>query len=494
MSETRPVGWYTGQETDSLFEGGDVVLRLVSRTPGSTLALPRDSIESLRMDDDIPWHHVADVPDYARIMKGGEDYMISQYDAEIEALRKQEQEDELYFHEDSTWTQKAIASIEFSKGQVRGLGNPPDMPTEVPQPPALRPPIKFEGPAEGVPDMYFFQQAIKSGQSSSRDSGAQPTPEQTSPRISSTDLSSAVSKLSVTESTKRVAKPGSSHHAHPHDQPYYFYQALPHFYLSSLDIRILKSAFGDFAQFPSTILPRIEHVSTGHIVDEDLRKRIKYLSHLPYGCEVSFLECDWTDVVSQEILAQFGPEITKRRKRNTEKALREEKESIRAEKEEEKRWAAARRRRSSITESSDRPFSESDFLPLGLGATSGMELVQVDTAFSSASPPWSSSRGGDHSFAALASPSSSPPTKRTVWGTAAIGTESTSAPVLPPAAPSRDDGWLHNWEDELLAERQEAALAEATTDAAASSSTPPVVNRKKKKKITLMSTNARRAA
>jgi hypothetical protein len=444
------------------------------------------------MDDDIPWHHVADVPDYARIMKGGEDYMISQYDAEIEALRKQEQEDELYFAEDSTWTQKAIASIELSKEKVKGLGNPPDMPTEIiPQQPLVsRPPIKFESPAEGVPDMYFLQHATKSGHSSSRDSGVQPTPEQTSPRISSTDLSAAVSKLSVTESTKRVAKAGSSHHAHPHDQPYYFYQALPHFYLSSLDIRILKSAFGDFSQFPSTILPRIEHVSTGHIVDEDLRKRIKYLSHLPYGCEVSFLECDWTDVVTQEILDQFGPEITKRRKRNAEKALREEKESIRAEKEEEKRWAAARRRRSSITESSDRPFSESDFLPLGLGATSGMDSVQVDTAVSSASPPWSSSRGGDHSFAALASPSSSPPTRRTVWGTAAVGSESASAPVLP-SAPSRDDGWLHNWEDELLAERQEAALAEATE--AASSSTPPV-NRKKKKKITLMSTNARRAA
>jgi hypothetical protein len=47
MSETRPVRWYIGQEGTPPREGEDVVLRLVMRQPGSTLALPRDGADAL---------------------------------------------------------------------------------------------------------------------------------------------------------------------------------------------------------------------------------------------------------------------------------------------------------------------------------------------------------------------------------------------------------------------------------------------------------------
>lgn len=36
VSETRPARFYEGQEGDAPREGGDVVLRLVTRKPGST--------------------------------------------------------------------------------------------------------------------------------------------------------------------------------------------------------------------------------------------------------------------------------------------------------------------------------------------------------------------------------------------------------------------------------------------------------------------------
>jgi hypothetical protein len=83
-----------------------------------------------------------------------------------------------------------------------------------------------------------------------------------------------------------------------------------------LDIRILKAAFGDYATFPATILPRVERISSGHIVDDELRKRVKYLGHLPQGCEVNFLECDWRDVVVPEILERFSAETVIRSKLN----------------------------------------------------------------------------------------------------------------------------------------------------------------------------------
>lgn len=44
--------WYTGQEGTPPREGDDVVLRLVMRQPGSTLALPRDGADALNKVSD----------------------------------------------------------------------------------------------------------------------------------------------------------------------------------------------------------------------------------------------------------------------------------------------------------------------------------------------------------------------------------------------------------------------------------------------------------
>lgn len=532
ISDIRPVGWYRGQ-TDTPTEGGDVVLRLVMRHPRSTLALPRDGVEkTLGLDDDIPWYHVAEVPDYARIMKGGEDYMISQYDNEIQDLLRQAQEDELLFGDDSTWTRKAVAAIREAKEKVKDIGNPPIPPRQPPERRPTRIPIKFEQPPDGVPEMYKIRHATKPGQTLPNNvhtpSNPPTTARNTFPNHDQLDdVSVAISKLEVNQTlemqnqrthsnlsaqSKTAGKARDASGApHPPDHPFYFYQALPHFYLSSLDIRILKAAFGDYSQFPSTILPRIERISTGHIVDEDLRKRTKYLGHLPYGCEVSFLECDWRDLVGSDVLQQFSGDIERRRKRNREKAAQEEKERIRAEKnEEEQRWASARRKRPSVS-AADRPFSENDFQPLGFEASSS--APGFDPTMSSASPPWSSSRGRNRpSFTALASPSGSPPDSsatttagptlhRTVWGTAAI------APTSPQATyrnPDREpnDGWLQDWERELMVEQEHKILAATTnidsngpgnsTNATGTGTTGG--KKKKNKKITLMSTTARRAA
>ncbi|EFR03403.1 RING finger domain-containing protein [Nannizzia gypsea CBS 118893] len=520
MSETRCVRWYSGQEIDTLMEGGDVFLRLVMRRPGSTLALPRDGADRRPHgpEDDLPWYNAAEVTDYARFMKGGEEYMISQYDAELEALEKQEQEDELLFGQDSTWTQKAMAAIREAKEKIKGIGNPPHFHRndgegnkhgEDPSPPTAPHTEETAG--------------LHGPGTSSSISGHHTAPSRMSRKPGEDDdISSRVSKLDINQhhhphtkqpasSDERTSHPTTheSERGHPADVPYYFYQALPHFYLSSLDIRILKSAFGDFSLFPSTILPRVEHISTGHIMDDDLRKRVKYLSHLPYGCELTFLECDWTDLVSPSVLEKFSVDIERRRKRNREKAAREEKERIRAEREEdEKRLVGAnRRKRSSLSSPSERPFSASDFQPLGPGASSlaNNNDDHVDTSVSTASPPWSSSQSRNNhnrqSFAALATPSNSPPSRRTVWGTAMVESSSpTASSSQDHYAPSHDDGWLQNWEAELLAEQQERIMNGTNPNSGSSSgvgkNTPGATPGKKKKakKITLMSTNARRAA
>lgn len=509
ISETRPVRWFTGQEGEAPREGTDVVLRLIARQPGSTLALPRDGADSMDKQEDIPWYFAAEVADYARIMKGSEEYMAEQYDQETAKLQVQEKEDELMFGEETQWTKKAVSAIREAKERLNGIGNPPSAPKQPPEKKAKRPPIKFHASSQQVPEHYMVQHAARSGQSLPALAVQIPSPphaQEATMFVNGVSLEQASSDggSRIPKSESRIssdsasARPDSQHHGNT-DSNFYFYEALLHYYLSPLDIRILKAAFGDFASFPSTILPRVERVSTGHIVDDDLRKRAKYLAHLPHGCEVGFLECDWTDVVVPEVLQGFEAEIGRRRKKNQEKELREEKERLRAEKvEDEQRWASARRRRPTPP---SELASEADFQPLPrLEERSEVPSSWEGEGTSSSSPPWpSSSRQQNGSaFASLASPSTSPAATRTVWGTAAIAPGS---PVLPPVRLSNeqteDDGWLQDWEKDLL--QEDELLARYQVHAIDAGEGPkagaPISGKKKKnKKITLMTTNGRRAA
>lgn len=452
ISEVRPVRWFSGQEASMLQEGGDVLLRLLKRNPGTTLALPRDAAESYGGHDDIPWCHMAEMMDYARFMKAGEEYMREQYDLELAALEEQEKEDELLFGDDTTWIRKAMAAVDEAKAKLDGLPNsPPHAPGQSQSTAESVVPEAWEDATPAAPATSVSTQANSMARRSFGSQGGPPRPR----------------------------------------APFYFYNALPNFYLSPLDIRILKSAYGDFAAFPSTILPRVEHISTGHVVDDELRKRAKYMAHLPYGAEVSMLECDWTDVISAEVLSHFHDDISRRRRKNHEKEAREERDRVRAEREEEeKRWAASRRKRPSIP---DKSFSDADFAPLQhLAASPPAESSLAQT------PPWGPHRGHS-SFATLASPGTSPEGPRTVWGTAAVAPSTpplAAAPAPPPPPPPVDDGWLQDWERDLLDEADAVALVEARTagEGSAKGAAAHSTKKNKKKKITLMSTNARRGA
>ncbi|KAL9614093.1 MAG: hypothetical protein Q9167_001378 [Letrouitia subvulpina] len=516
MSEIRPVRWFIGQEGQQPQEGEDIILRLVTRQHGSTLALPRDGADALDSADDIPWYFAAEVMDYARIMKGSESYMEQQYDKEIEDLQRQEQEDELLFGEENVWASKAVNSITEAKERLKGLGDPPTAPVLPSERGHRRVPPSFYNQSPQDPSYINVQHAGKLGLASSYESStsseliscSNPTPDVGTSRgaveISYIEATSSIdgSGTSLARETSSTPRDDKLHcsdgkawsRTFPRPSAgsdYFFYEALLHYYLSPLDIRILKTAFGQYSSFPSTILPRVERVSGGHIVDDELRRRTKYLAHLPHGCEVAFLECDWTDIVGPEILNMFSTEIERRQKRNREKAVREEKARIRAEREEDdKRWAAARRRRPDPSHDTI-PEAEPQGLVPGndrLGVSPPSESISV-----SSSPPWSSRAISGSAFATLASPSTSPVAPKTVWGTAAVAPLSSPDPLPPEQDNVGNDGWLQDWEHDLLQENELALQLEASS---IGSTTPAVSNskRKKGKKITLMTTNARRGA
>lgn len=279
-----------------------------------------------------------------------------------------------------------------------------------------------------------------------------------------------------------VSQPGSAKTSSEAD--FYFYSALPHLYLSPLDIRILKTKYGSFAAFPSTLLPRVEHISTGHVVDDALRKRAKYLGHLPHGCVISFLECDWTDIVPAETLESFAADIERRRSRNRDKAAQEERERLQSE-----RIEAAALRNLTGSRRPHSPSMEHDASPPFMD----MADFQPLAAPSGTTPP--DPRLG---FSTLASMSTSPSTQRTVWGTPAISTTPGMEDV--PVPSNVDDGWLKD-EDLFLSPSELARQMEALNTIDKEDNGQGSSSRgggggggkkKKKQKITLMSTGGRR--
>ncbi|KAK6523586.1 hypothetical protein TWF281_001567 [Arthrobotrys megalospora] len=504
MNEVRPVKFYTGQEVPAPREGEDVTLRLMMRQPGSTLALPKDVAANMPVlkrkgsfgsgkeeVDSIPWHYAAEVTDYARIMKGTKGYLEEEYQREIAELEEQERVDELMFGDETDWVQKAIGKVKSAIEKVQEL---PEKGEEKHEKVLVRElyerHLREEAEARAelnkqrgkivqqtevdIPEMYLMTS------SSARNGIGHENPPPADAKPPQVETPTALHTTAPRSPTRHR----TSKHIDAHDptQPYFFYQALPHSYLSPLDIRILKVAFGSFAAFPSSVLPRVENFSMGHVVDDELRKRAKYLSHLPYGCEVAFLECDWTDIVPADVLDKFSTDLERRRRKKRDKDNREERDRVRAEKEEdEKRWSEARR---SAPGRSDSGGVESE---LGLAMEMSrreFESVTEEEDHDEGVVP----NGPKLGFGSL--PQSSPPNTRTVWGTPIVGGGDGEASKQYSAVleEKKDTGWLEGWEKGIVAADQ-AAIA-----AAVASSSGGAKGKKKFRKVTLMTNTGKRGA
>ncbi|KHJ30234.1 putative ring finger domain protein [Erysiphe necator] len=456
ISEMRSVRWYAGQENLPSRDGEEIVLRLVTRKPGKTLALPKELTEGLRNLDDIPWYSSTEIADYAKIMKGGQEYMNDQYTCEIEDIRNLEKENELIYDEGPEWTQKAISEIYEAKKRIQGIGNPP----------MIYKCLGENKPKKSTTLSQVTEEFIREEPLSTRTS-----------KFCEVEKNAQNSAL---KSRAREHKDVKNQINEKKDNPkieksFFFYHALPHYYLSPLDIRILKSAYGSFDLFPSVLLSRIEHVSNGHIINNEFRKRMKYLSHIPQGCEIKFLECDWTGIIVPEILDQFSNEIEMRRKRNSDKLYREEREKLLAEKaEDDTHWLINKTHNCNDLEN----------FPLEIPKSS---LVSSDLL--STEPTCSSS-----SFAAQSVETTG---TRTVWGTMLVASSSKDISTQQ-KEPDVDDGWLKKWEVELeIEDNLDIQARDLSLNKQGSVKNPGSGKEQKKKKarkITLMSTTAKRAA
>ncbi|CDZ97925.1 Predicted E3 ubiquitin ligase [Phaffia rhodozyma] len=163
-----------------------------------------------------------------------------------------------------------------------------------------------------------------------------PTPLTKQPSLSNpSDTSSSTSPKKSLQPRPPV-RPRTGSALLPSAEPsFYFYQAVDgqHIYLHPLDIRVLLAEYKSYASFPQLLELTVEGAEEG-TMNEDLRRRCKYLAHLPTGCAITFIQVDLTRLASKSVLAQFEAPLRQRRQRRKDKGKKEEREKKKAEEKE----------------------------------------------------------------------------------------------------------------------------------------------------------------
>ncbi|KAG7758122.1 hypothetical protein KL911_001098 [Ogataea haglerorum] len=165
------------------------------------------------------------------------------------------------------------------------------------------------------------------------------------------------------------------------EKGFFFYQTAFNssvkYFLTNLDVQILKSLYGDYSAFPLTLHPILENINYEYSpLTEETIGKLKYLGHLPVGTEIGFLELDWTDQLPQfpkEISARFSKKLSERSRASRNKKRREDHSKAVFEKELELKTLQFYSKENNLSltdygygeQASPHKFVESDAPPLG---------------------------------------------------------------------------------------------------------------------------------
>lgn len=254
--------------TDERFEipkiGQDVVLKLMARPHENILPIPHSLNLNHRKIGNTPWYSDTDVYPYARIMQGGLKFIVDSYEADKASIMKQYEEDKLLFNDDGKFVHRAIEEI----------------------------------------DMHLEVMKRSFGENYS-----EPNP-----------LITSMDNLSITKNNSGLDDSNC----------YFFYQtafnSTTRYFLSPLDVKVLFQTYGQYSEFPTTLLLKVDNVSYGYMVTEQTLKRYKYMSHLPLGTEFAFIEVNWKNMLPPEIYKLFSKELSDRRRRLLAKMKREDRD------------------------------------------------------------------------------------------------------------------------------------------------------------------------
>lgn len=443
---------------DGTLQGDFVTLQLMERPRITTLALPRSATWPSEAVPHLstPWVFSPDAYTFARFMLATPEYMLAALqqdllqlnaitasiagikEAELDgsfvaaAVRKvREQMDKAEgLKTNHVMAAKKQSARDIAETQERSRKHAERAAKHLQAPQASTSTGSSSEEIEEIPDIYYASSA-QGGQYQRHVPGA------------------AVNSSTQTKTRKNLNPP-------PPDNTFYFYQASSgaNVFLHPLDIKILKAHYINYPAFPDTIHVRVEGREEGSM-NEDLRRRCRYLSHLPAASDVTFLELDLERLIGSKSLEPYAHALKTRRTKRKDKLRREDKAKFRSE--EKEREKNERDFRTTIHHSArDYVFHPSESAHLVIPH----HYPEIDDdAFPSMSPPSPS-----------VLPADATERDRTVWGTRLIPNS-----ALPPsAAPPEADDWdvaFRTWEAQVA----------STTPVKSDATAPPKSSGKKKK-------------
>lgn len=333
--------------------GSTMRMRLMQRPQMTTLALPRSHTwpSDLIPPHQAPFHFLPDVYDYAKFMLATPEYLIADLSNDLDALAVERRmmasmRDELSISFIDAADQKlrhqiakatALESPQLKEAIDRTHKDYDDIVRRH----NLECARKLAGEMKGAALPEAPEEFLATGSSSgifvsSRTPSSIPATPKSTPSPAPIPAPPANTSNNRNHRQRRNINPPP-----PSTQTYYYYQAasgLP-IYLHPLDIKILFSHFNSYASFPDTITICVESAAEG-TVNDDLRKRCKYLAHTPEGADVVFVEADLEGVVGQEGLKNFEGAIKLRKSRRKEKGRKDDRARARAEEREREKVVA----------------------------------------------------------------------------------------------------------------------------------------------------------
>ncbi|KAG0353198.1 hypothetical protein BC939DRAFT_527606 [Gamsiella multidivaricata] len=326
-------------------------MKLIQRALNSTVALPRSKTFPLdesalpgELKGQPPLEFYPDAMLFSRMMITTLDRIVSELDRDIQAIEFSMEDAKSYdinsHSEEIVFFEMALSKIQERKDKTRDDAKffpkaalererilrqhfdraSTEEPTEADGEEATAP-TRTITYAESGPEAYEMGRSDEPLSSAQEERFDDETQAESRVELNSNAAPPAES-TPVTAQTRNRA-------SHQITTMYYFYQAANghHLYLQPLDIRILKQYFDSYEKFPDTITVKVLGIEETSLTEE-VRKKCKYLGHLPLGCEVSFLDVALEGIVGEEGVRPFETEVRMRRSKRLEKEAREERERI----------------------------------------------------------------------------------------------------------------------------------------------------------------------
>ncbi|XP_061529014.1 RING finger protein 10 isoform X2 [Phycodurus eques] len=329
-------------ETRQYVVGDVITMRLMRREKGAVVAMP--SSQWVKVEEPVRFGDASLSP-YSKLLLTSSTQVLSLVAEEKAVLQAQlcQQEDA-----QGCFIQSALCHLQereeiLMKQQHPNADNSFELSSLALEEPA--------SPVDGVVAINSFSKPVLQYASAFDDEVAEVLPAEEFPECPEDTLESVLEEppdavldsaphhFSDEENSTKEAEPSHTQTSQVHGPFYYFYQAedCQQMFLHPVNVRCLLREYGSLEASPDSITATVVEIE-GHTVTEEIRRRHRYLSHLPLTCEFSICELSLQQpILSKETMDAFEDELEKRNRLRQKKARDEKRREKRIEIEENKK-------------------------------------------------------------------------------------------------------------------------------------------------------------